>query len=75
LKRTLPKDNTGRVRFTDYITGNGERLFEKLETLQLEGMAMKRKESVYSSLRSRDWLKVKTTAGRMTMQNRIETWK
>jgi bifunctional non-homologous end joining protein LigD len=74
LRRILPKNNAGRVRFTDYICGSGERLFEKLEALQLEGMVMKRKDSVYSGLRSHDWLKVKTTAGRMTMQERIETW-
>jgi len=37
-------------------------------------MVMKRKDSVYSGLRSRDWLKVKTTAGRLTMQKRIEAW-
>jgi hypothetical protein len=30
LKRILPKDNTGRIRFTDHIAGKGERLFEKL---------------------------------------------
>jgi hypothetical protein len=35
---------------------------------------MKRKDSVYSGLLSRDWLKVKTSAGRVTMQKRIETW-
>jgi bifunctional non-homologous end joining protein LigD len=74
LKRILPKDNTGRVRYTDHITGSGERLFEKLEALKLEGMVMKRKDSVYAFTRSRDWLKVKTTTGRLTMQKRIETW-
>jgi bifunctional non-homologous end joining protein LigD len=74
LKRILPKDNTGRIRFTDHINHSGERLFEKLEALQLEGMVMKRKNSVYSGLRSRDWLKVKTAAGRLTMQKRIDTW-
>lgn len=63
LRRILPKDNTGRVRFTDHITGGGERLFEKLEGLKLEGMVMKRKDSVYSFSRCRDWLKVKTSAG------------
>jgi ATP-dependent DNA ligase len=42
--------------------------------LQLEGMVMKRKDSVYAFTRSRDWLKVKTIAGKMTMQKRIETW-
>ena len=29
LKKILPKDNTGRVRYTDHITGSGERLFKK----------------------------------------------
>jgi len=74
LKRILPKDNTGRIRFTDHMSANGEALFERLERLKLEGMVMKRKDSVYASTRCRDWLKVKTEAGKMTMQKRIETW-
>jgi bifunctional non-homologous end joining protein LigD len=74
LKRILPKDNTGRVRYTDHISGSGERLFEKLEALNLEGMVMKRKSSVYSGLRSRDWLKVKTKSGKAEMRKRIENW-
>jgi bifunctional non-homologous end joining protein LigD len=74
LKRVLPKDNTARVRYNDHISGSGDQLFQFLEALSLEGMVMKRKDSVYSGLRSRDWLKVKTTAGRRTMQKRIETW-
>jgi bifunctional non-homologous end joining protein LigD len=74
LKRILPRDNTGRVRFTDHVTGSGERLFDKLEALQLEGMVMKRKDSVYAFMRCRDWLKVRTSAGRVTMQKRIENW-
>lgn len=74
LRRILPKDNIGRVRFTDHISGDGEGLFAKLEALQVEGMVMKRKDSVYSFSRCRDWLKVRTPAGRVTMQSRIETW-
>lgn len=74
LKSILPKDNTGRVRFTDHVSGSGERLFEKLEALRLEGMVMKRKDSVYAFMRCRDWLKVRTSAGRVTMQKRIENW-
>jgi bifunctional non-homologous end joining protein LigD len=74
LKSILPRDNTGRVRFTDHISGSGERLFAKLEALQLEGMLMKRKDSVYVSMRCRDWLKVRTSAGRATIQKRIENW-
>jgi bifunctional non-homologous end joining protein LigD len=74
LKKILPKDNTGRIRFTDHIIGNGEALFQKVEALNLEGMVMKRKDSVYSGLQSRDWLKVRTSAGKTAIQKRIETW-
>ena len=74
LRKILPKDNTGRIRFTGHVSGSGERLFEKLEALKLEGMVMKRKDSVYACMRSRDWLKVRTSAGGVTMQKRIENW-
>ena len=74
LKSILPKENTGRVRFTDHISGSGERLFQKLEALQLEGMVMKRKGSVYAFMRSQDWLKVRTSGGRLTIEKRIENW-
>ena len=74
LKRILLKDNTGRIRFTGRIEGKGEGLFDKLEALELEGMVMKRKDSVYAFMRSRDWLKVRTSAGRVIMQKRIENW-
>ncbi len=33
LKRILPKDNTGRVRFTDHVVGKGQALFAKVEGL------------------------------------------
>jgi len=48
------KNNTCRVRFTDHVSGSGKRLFEKLEALQLEGMVMKWKNSVYAFMRCRD---------------------
>jgi len=75
LRKILPKENTGRVRYTDHISGSGERLFKKIEALNLEGMVMKRKDSVYAFARCRDWLKVRTTSGRVTIQKRIENWK
>jgi bifunctional non-homologous end joining protein LigD len=74
LRRILPKDNTGRIRFTDHIIGNGEALFKKVEALNLEGIVMKRKDSVYSGLQSRDWLKVRTSGGKTTIEKRIQTW-
>ena len=74
LRRILPKNNTGRIRFTDHIIGNGEALFQRVEALNLEGIVMKRKDSVYSGLPNRDWLKVRTSAGKTTIAKRIETW-
>lgn len=74
LRKILPRSNTGRIRFTDHITAKGEPLFEKLEALNLEGMVLKRKDSVYSFVRCRDWLKIKTTSGREVMQKRMEAW-
>ena len=74
LRRILPKNNTGRIRFTDHIVGSGEALFKKLEVLKLEGMLMKRKDSVYSGMQSRDWLKIRTSVGKLMIQKRIETW-
>jgi bifunctional non-homologous end joining protein LigD len=74
LKKILPKQNTGRLRFTDHILGNGEAFFKRVEALNLEGIVMKRKDSVYSGLPNRDWLKVRTSGGKVTIQKRIETW-
>ena len=74
LKKILPNDNIGRIRFTDHVSGDGEALFQKVEALNLEGVVMKRKASVYSGSPNRDWLKVRTASGKQTIQKRIETW-
>jgi bifunctional non-homologous end joining protein LigD len=74
LKSILPKNNTGRIRYTEHIEKAGERFFKELETLKLEGMVAKRKDSVYAFARSKSWLKIKTSAGREEMQKRIENW-
>jgi bifunctional non-homologous end joining protein LigD len=74
LRRILPKDNTARVRYTDHVLGEGKRLFSAVEGLQLEGIVAKRKHSIYSFGRSRDWVKLKTNAGNAEMLKRIETW-
>jgi len=74
LKRILPKSDTGRVRYTEHITGDGERLFRELEKRKLEGMVAKRADSLYVCGRTRAWLKIKTKAGREEMQIRSETW-
>ncbi len=74
LKRILPKQDTGRVRYTEHIAGDGERLFRELEKRKLEGMVAKRSDSLYVGERTRDWLKIKTKAGREEMRIRSETW-
>lgn len=74
LKRILRKGAIGRIRYTEHIEEQGERLFRELEAMQLEGMVAKRKDSVYAFTRSRLWLKVKTSSGRAEMQKRIENW-
>jgi len=74
LKRILRRPAKARIRYTDHIEAEGERLFAEMEALALEGMVCKRKDSVYAHARSKYWLKVKTAAGRLTMQKRIETW-
>ena len=74
LKRILRKASTRRIRYTEHIEGQGERLFTQLEAIQLEGMVCKRKDSVYAFARSKQWLKVKTASGRVEMQKRMEYW-
>ncbi len=74
LKRMLPKSDTGRVRYTEHITGDGKRLFRELEKRKLEGMVAKRADSLYVGGRTRAWLKIKTKAGREEMRIRSETW-
>lgn len=74
LKRILPRQHTGRVRYTEHIVGDGERLFQELEKRKLQGMVAKRADSLYVGGRTRAWLKIKTEAGREEMRIRSETW-
>ena len=55
LKRILPKSDTGRIRYTEHITGDGEQLFRELEKRKLEGMVAKRADSLYVGGRTRAW--------------------
>ena len=71
LKRILPKIKTNRIRFTDHVIGEGLALFAHLEERKLEGMVAKRIDSKYVGGRTRDWLKIKTAAGKEEMRKRI----
>jgi bifunctional non-homologous end joining protein LigD len=74
LKRILLKTKHNRIRFTDHVIGEGLALFVELEQRNLEGMVAKKIDSQYTNGRTRDWLKIKTTAGKAEMRKRQETW-
>jgi ATP-dependent DNA ligase len=54
--------------------GAGAELFQELEKLKIEGMVAKRLDSFYIGGRTRDWVKIKTSAGREEMRKRSEAW-
>ena len=54
--------------------GDGLALFAELEQRNLEGMVAKRIASQYAGGRTRDWLKIKTAAGKEEMRKCQETW-
>jgi bifunctional non-homologous end joining protein LigD len=74
LKRILRKTKNNRIRFTDHMIGEGLTLFAELERRGMEGLVAKKINSQYTGGRTRDWLKIKTPAGKETMRKRLETW-
>ena len=60
LKHILPADHQ-RIRFSEHIRGNGEKLFSALCEAGLEGVVSKRAASFYVGARTTDWLKTKCT--------------
>jgi bifunctional non-homologous end joining protein LigD len=48
------------LRFSDFIEKKGKALFKRAEKEQWEGIIAKQKQSLYSSTRSKNWLKIKT---------------
>lgn len=49
------------VLYSDHIIGEGEKLYEAIAKVPLEGIIAKRLESTYVQKRTSDWLKIKTT--------------
>jgi bifunctional non-homologous end joining protein LigD len=48
------------IRYSDHIIGDGEKLYQEIAKVPLEGMVAKRLESTYAQRRSAEWLKIKT---------------
>ena len=56
--RTAPQHCEG-IQYVEYTEGDGEKMFEAVCKLGLEGIVSKRLTSVYKSGPSRAWIKVK----------------
>jgi bifunctional non-homologous end joining protein LigD len=54
-----PLGDSGLLRYSDHIEGNGDRFFKEACKLGLEGIVSKHATSAYESTRSRNWLKIK----------------
>ncbi|WP_278983833.1 DNA ligase D [Sphingobium yanoikuyae] len=52
-------DGDGRIRYSDHIVGNGEKLLESFCGAGLEGVISKRSDARYSGSRSGSWVKTK----------------
>jgi ATP-dependent DNA ligase len=61
-----------RIKCAQHIEERGEELFAEVKRLELEGMVAKEASSAYAAGRSRQWLKIKTAAGRAREAKRME---
>lgn len=59
LKKIISKADFSLIRFSDYIIGNGEKLFKNACQLGLEGLVSKKINSPYLQKRNKNWLKIK----------------
>jgi bifunctional non-homologous end joining protein LigD len=59
LKEFLAGVNQPELVYCDHIASDGKAFYKEAKKLGLEGIMGKKKDSVYSSIRSHDWLKIK----------------
>jgi hypothetical protein len=62
------------IRFNEHMEGDGETVFRHACKLGLEGVVSKRKDSVYRSGRSPDWLKMKNSDAPAVKREEEEEW-
>jgi ATP-dependent DNA ligase len=62
------------IRFNEHIEGDGPTVFAHACKLGLEGVVSKRKDSVYRSGRSPDWLKMKNSDAPAVKREAEEDW-
>jgi bifunctional non-homologous end joining protein LigD len=73
LRSMLAKAGLG-LRFNVHLEGDGPTIFAHACKLGLEGIVSKRKDSLYRSGRSPDWLKMKNPAAPAVKREEEEDW-
>jgi bifunctional non-homologous end joining protein LigD len=73
LRSMLAKAGPG-LRFNDHMEGDGPTVFAHACKMGLEGIVSKRKDSMYRSGRSHDWLKMKNPAAPAVKREAEEDW-
>jgi len=59
LKRLVTGVSGGKIRYSDHVVGQGEKVFENACRMGMEGIVSKRRDMPYTPGRTRGWLKVK----------------
>jgi bifunctional non-homologous end joining protein LigD len=73
LEMMVAKAGLG-IRFNEHMEGDGETVFRQACKLGLEGIVSKRKDSLYRSGRSPDWLKMKNADAPAVKREAEEDW-
>jgi bifunctional non-homologous end joining protein LigD len=73
LKSVLVKAGPG-LRFNEHLEGDGPTVFAHARKMGLEGIVSKRKDSMYRSGRSPDWLKMKNPEASAVKREAEEDW-
>ena len=63
--------DASRIKYASHIWERGEALYDQVDKLEVEGIVAKRSDSTYVAGRSKDWLKIKTPAGRAMEDHRL----
>ena len=59
LQKLVAGGSGGKIRFSDHVVGQGEKVFENACGMGMEGIVSKRRDTRYTPGRTRSWLKVK----------------
>ncbi|PYQ10067.1 MAG: DNA ligase D [Acidobacteria bacterium] len=59
LQQLVTGVSGGKIRYSDHVVGQGEKVFENACRMGMEGIVSKRRDMPYTPGRTRGWLKVK----------------